>query len=158
MNIVKAEAFSNNMGCALDTFRFADPMHTLDLNPGEANRLAWTVECVVRGSIQVSDLLKRRRPVPRPSRGARIAPVVRFNNEASDRSTLIDFVGEDRPGLLYNLASVLNSAECDIELVMIDTEAHKAIDVFYVTHAGEKLYGGLQERLEAELVRAAEES
>jgi [protein-PII] uridylyltransferase len=156
MNIVKAEAFSNNMGCALDSFRFADPMHTLDLNPGESNRLAWTVECVVRGSIQVADLLKRRRPAPRPSRGARIAPMVRFNNEASDRSTLIDFAGEDRPGLLYNLASALNAADCNIDLVMIDTEAHKAMDVFYVTHAGQKLDEALQDRLEAELIRAAE--
>ncbi|HSU33083.1 MAG TPA: nucleotidyltransferase domain-containing protein [Bryobacteraceae bacterium] len=157
MNIVKAEAFSNNWGCALDSFRFADPMHTLDLNPGESNRLAWTVECVVRGSIEVADLLKRRRPAPRPSRGARIAPMVRFNNEASDRSTLIDFAGEDRPGLLYNLASALNTAECNIDLVMIDTEAHKAMDVFYVTHAGQKLDEALQDRLETELIRVAEE-
>ncbi len=157
MNIVKAEAFSNNGGRALDTFRFADPMHTLSLNPDEANRLAWTVECVVRGSIDVSDLLKRRRALPRPSRGARIAPVVRFNNDASDTATLIDFSGEDRPGLLHQLASTLSKARCNINLVMIDTEAHKAVDVFYVTSDGHKLNETAQVRLEAELIQAAEE-
>ena len=156
MNIVKAEAFSNDKGWALDTFRFADPMRTLNLNPGEANRLAWTVECVVRGSIDVGDLLKRRRAVPRPSRGARIAPVVRFNNEASDTATLIDFSGEDRPGLLYRLASTFSIAGCNIDLVMIDTEAHKAVDVFYVTSGSRKLNETEQKGLEAALIQAAE--
>ena len=157
MNIVKAEAFSNEGGWALDSFRFADPMHTLSLNPGEVNRLAWTVECVVRGSIEVGDLLKRRRAVPRPSHGARIAPVVRFNNEASDTATLIDFSGEDRPGLLYQLASTLSTAGCNIDLVMINTEAHKAIDVFYVTAGNHKLDKATQGHLEAALIKAAEE-
>lgn len=157
MNIVKAEAFSNEGGWALDTFRFADPMHTLSLNPGEVNRLAWTVECVVRGSIEVADLLKRRRAVPRPSRGARVAPMVRFNNEASDTATLIDFSGEDRPGLLYQLASTLSRSGCNIDLVMIDTEAHRAVDVFYVTSNGRKLGEAAQARLEAELIQAVEE-
>lgn len=157
MNILKAEAFSNTGHCALDTFRFADPMRTLDLNPSERNRLIWTVECVVRGSIDVADLLKRRRAAPRPSRGARIAPVVRFNNEASDTATLIDFSGEDRPGLLYQLASTLSAASCNIDLVMIDTEAHKAIDVFYVTSGDRKLDETVQHRLASELIRAVSE-
>jgi [protein-PII] uridylyltransferase len=81
---------------------------------------------------------------------------VRFNNEASDTATLIDFVGQDRPGLLYDLASAISGAGCNIELVMIDTEAHKAMDVFYVTRNGSKLSGAWQQRLEKELVRAAE--
>ncbi|MBV9264649.1 MAG: HD domain-containing protein [Acidobacteriaceae bacterium] len=154
MNIVKAEAFSNASGYIVDVIRFADPMRTLELNPGEVDRLQWTLQCVVRGSIEVFDLLKRRRPVRIVSTGARIAPRVRFNNEASDHSTLIDFVGEDRPGLLYDLASVLKAHGCDIEVVLIDTEAHKAIDVFYVTCSGEKLTERVQDELGRELVKA----
>jgi [protein-PII] uridylyltransferase len=87
---------------------------------------------------------------------AQIAPQVRFNNAASDTATLVDFVGEDRPGLLYDLASVFAGAECNIEIVLIDTEAHKAIDVFYVTHQGEKLKEAMQQQLQASLLRAAE--
>jgi [protein-PII] uridylyltransferase len=81
--------------------------------------------------------------------------MVRFNNEASDVSTLIDFTGEDRPGLLHDLASALAGAACNIEVVMIDTEAHKAIDVFYVTCQGRKLDDAEQQRLQTELMRAA---
>ena len=34
MDIVKAEAFANESGTVIDTFAFADPMRTLELNPG----------------------------------------------------------------------------------------------------------------------------
>ncbi|MBV9405559.1 MAG: hypothetical protein JO211_09470, partial [Acidobacteriaceae bacterium] len=158
MNIVKAEAASNASGSAVDLIRFADPMRTLELNPGEVSRLQWTVECVVKGSVEVTDLLKRRRRVPRPNVDARIAPAVRFNNEASDSSTLIDFVGEDRPGLLYDLTSAISGCACNIEIVLIDTEAHKALDVFYVTRNGAKLNETTQHRLQTELLRVAVEA
>ena len=42
MNILRAEAFSNRRGLVLDTFRFADPNRTLDLNPSEIDRLRLT--------------------------------------------------------------------------------------------------------------------
>lgn len=155
MSIVKAEAASNAAGCAVDLFRFSDPMRTLELNPSESNRLQWTVECVVNESMSVEDLLKRRRATPRPSRAARIMPSVRFINEASDAATLIDFTGEDRPGLLYGLASAISAAGCNIELVMIDTEAHKASDVFYITRDGKKLDEATQQELRSELIRVA---
>jgi [protein-PII] uridylyltransferase len=155
MNIVKAEAFSNAAGNAVDVIRFSDPMRTLELNPGETDRLQWTIECVVRGSIEVRDLLKRRRPMRPVSSGAKISPRVRFNNEASDGSTLMDFVGEDRPGLLYDLASVLSGHGCDIEVVMIDTEGHKALDVFYMTHDGGKLSETIQDELKSEILKVA---
>ncbi len=155
MNIVKAEAAANAEGCILDLIRFTDPLRTLELNPSEVNRLQWTIECVVRRSIAVSDLLKRRRRIPRPSGDSTIVPAVRFNDEASDVATLVDFVGEDRPGLLYDLASAISARGCNIEVVMIDTEAHKAIDVFYLTRHGAKLNAATQEQLRSDLTRAA---
>ncbi len=148
MNIVKAEAATNAAGTAVDQFRFSDPLRTLELNPGEVDQLRWTIERVIQNVLPVKDLLKRRRPLPRPSRGSRIVPSVRFNQDASDSATLIDFVGEDRPGLLYELTSAMAEAGCNIEVVMIDTEAHKAIDVFYVTKAGDKLSEAEQESLQ----------
>jgi [protein-PII] uridylyltransferase len=155
MNIVKAEASSNAAGCVLDLIRFTDPLRTLELNPTEMDRLKRTVERVVQGHVDVTDLLKRRRAAPRPTRAGKVSPVLRFDNEASERSTLIDFVGEDRPGLLYDLASVLNRARCNIEVLMIDTQAHKAIDVFYVTRDGGKLDRSTEDGLRDELMRAA---
>lgn len=155
MNIVKAEAASNAAGHVLDQFRFTDPMRTLELNPGEMSRLESTVAGVLRHAVEVSDLLKRRR-APRVRTETTVTPFVRFNKDASDVATLVDFVGHDRPGLLYDLASVISGAGCNIELVMINTEAHKAIDVFYVTRNGRKLTAAVQQRLEKDLLAAAD--
>jgi [protein-PII] uridylyltransferase len=155
MNILKAEASSNSSGCILDLIRFDDPMRNLELNPGEANRLERTVEAVLRDSLSVADLIKQRRCAPRPSSGSKIMPCVRFSNDASDDCTLIDFTGEDRPGLLYDMASAISAARCNIELVLVDTEAHKALDVFYVTKDGGKLDEASSRSLLEELKRVA---
>ena len=139
MNILKAEAFSNRRGLVLDTFTFADPLRTLDLNPSELDRLRATTERVIAGKTDVKELLRSRPKPTLPSRKARIPAAVSFNSEASRTATLIEIVAEDRPGLLYDLASAISSHGANIEVVLIDTQAHKAIDVFYVTSDGGKL-------------------
>lgn len=154
MNIVEAEAYGNASRVALDIVRFSDPLGTLELNPGEKERLEWTIGCVVKGAIDVRDLLKRRRPLKNPAAGTRLHPVVSFNNEASESSTLLEFIGEDRPGLLYDLSSQIAEASCDIELVLADTEGRKAVDVFYITKDKNKLESVVQERLEIALAAA----
>ena len=139
MNILRAEAFSNRRGQVLDTFVFADPTRTLELNPSEVDRLRTTAERVILGKLEVHELL-RNRPKPKlPSRKVRVPATIRFDDEASATATLIQIIAEDRPGLLYDLASAISSSGGNIEVVLIDTQAHRAIDVFYVTVNGRKL-------------------
>jgi [protein-PII] uridylyltransferase len=153
LNILKAEAFSNASGMVVDTFTFADPHRTLDLNPPEVDRLRGVVRKVVEGK-QDADKLLKGRPKPFLSSRVKIRPRVSFKDDASDGATLIEIVSEDRPGLLYDLANAISLAGCNIEVVMIDTEAHKALDVFYVTHQGHKLADELQSELKSELLAA----
>jgi len=155
MNILRGEAFPGDSGWVFDIIRFADPLRTLELNPVEIDRLRSTMKAAVQGSIPVRPLLARRpRPHP-PSPKARIEPWVQFDNEATPGATLIDFVGFDYPGLLFELASVLTVAGCNIDVVLIDTQGHKARDVFYVTRKGEQVDEALQQQLQAELLRTA---
>jgi len=118
------------------------------------DRLRGVVRRVVEGK-QDADKLLRGRPKPMlPSRKAQLKPRVSFKNDASEAATLVEIVAEDRPGLLYDLAHAISVAGCNIEVVMIDTEAHKALDVFYVTSNGGKLDEQLQSKLKEELLAA----
>jgi [protein-PII] uridylyltransferase len=105
------------------------------------------VERVVLGRADVRELLRNRPKVSPPSRNSQVQPTVSFNPEASDSATLIEIVAQDRPGLLYDLTSAISAEGCNIEVVLIDTEAHKAIDVFYVTAGGRKVQGEQLEQL-----------
>jgi [protein-PII] uridylyltransferase len=156
LNILRAEAVANRRGMILDTFVFADPLRNLDLNPSEAERLRSTVERVLTGKADVKTLLRNRPRPPLPSRGARVAASVSFNSDASQAATLVEITARDRPGLLYDLASAISTHGANIEVVLIDTEAHKAVDVFYVTAGGKKLTAEKQAEL-AESLRAAVE-
>jgi [protein-PII] uridylyltransferase len=153
LNILKAEAFSNREGRILDTFCFSDPGRTLELNPSEVDRFRVTVERVVLGRIDVKQLLQNR-PRPQLSRGAQVRPSVTFDSEASESATLIEITAEDRPGLLYDLASTISMSGCNIEVVLIDTEAHRALDVFYITRSGSKLTADQQDALRMTLLAA----
>ncbi len=151
LDILKAEAFSNSKGIILDTFVFCDPKRNLDLNPTEADRLKELIRKVAQGKTDVQRLLRNR---PQEHKRRTAAPMVSFDSGACESSTLIEITAEDRPGLLYSLAAVLSSASCNIEVVLIDTQGRKAIDVFYVTQGGEKLAPDIQESLRARLLEA----
>ncbi len=151
MNILRAEAFSNRRGMVLDTFTFEDPHRTLDLNPPEVDRLRATVERAITGKLDVRALLRNRPRPTLPSRKARVPARIAFDGTASQSATLIEIVAEDRPGLLYDLASAISVCGANIEVVLIDTQAHKAIDVFYVTSAGGKLSEAQQATMEEAL-------
>jgi [protein-PII] uridylyltransferase len=154
MSIVKAEAFSNARGVIVDTFTFADPHRTLELNPSEIDRVRGIIRRVVEGKQDAAQLLRARPKPPAGSRGAQLKPRVRLTDDASESSTLVEIVAQDRPGLLYSLAHAISEAGCNIEVVLIDTEAHKALDVFYVTSNGRKLTPELARRLEKDLLAA----
>lgn len=154
MNILKAEAFANRQGMILDSFVFEDPNRTLDLNPPEIDRLRLTLERVVQGKMDVKRLLQNRPKPSAPTRKSAVKPAVTFNSEASPTATLVEVVAQDRPGLLYDLTSAISTAGGNIEVVLIDTEAHRALDVFYVTAGGKKLTAEQQAALREGLLQA----
>ena len=74
-----------------------------------------------------------------------ISTRVRFDNRSSSHSTLLELIAQDRPGLLFDVSSILADHECNIEIALIDTEGQRAIDVFYLTCRGAKLDLATQE-------------
>ena len=152
LNIVKAEAFSNSEGVILDTFVVTDPKRALELNPTEAERLRDLIARIGQGKTEARRLF--RGGLQTPAEAPAIAPRIHFDSDASDSATVVEIIAEDRPGLLYALATVFSSNACNIDTVLIDTKGRRAIDVFYVARAGAKLAPEFQEELKNKLVAA----
>jgi len=99
MNIVAAEAFANKAGTILDTFRFVDLFHTLDLNPAEQDRLRQTITDVLTGRKSLEELMRGRiRRENRAQAGGKIATRIRFDDTSSTHSTILELSTQDHPG------------------------------------------------------------
>ncbi len=151
MNIVKANAFSNAAGVVVDSFYFKDHFRTLDLNPGERDRFRRSVADVVRGKTDLDQMLQRR--AAEPEKTTKVTPKITMDNDSSSHSTLMEVVAQDRPGLLYLIASDISEHACNIELALIDTEGQTAIDVFYVTRNGKKLTSSMAKGLQKSVLK-----
>lgn len=152
MNILKVEAFSNRAGVVFDTLRFQDLHRTLVLNPAERGRLLESVQAVLRGDESAESLLAGRLRSPAAGRAkVRIPTQVRFEapreSSPARRSTLLELITRDRPGLLYQVSSALAGLGINIEVALVDTEGQKVIDVFYLTFQGAPLDAALEERV-----------
>ena len=81
----------------------------------------------------------------------RVDPIVHFDNQHSHRYTVVEIVAENAWGLLYRISHVISQHGCNIDLVLISPEGHKAIDVFHITQGRAKLTDAAQLALEADL-------
>jgi [protein-PII] uridylyltransferase len=152
MSIVKADAFANAGGMILDTFTFVDLHRTLELNPSERDRLKENLIDVLTGKLELRGLLSGRTQAEAASQPkVEVTTRVRFDNQSSSHSTLLELVAQDRPGLLFDVSSVLADQGCNIEVALIDTEGQRAIDVFYLTCHGAKLDPATQEAVASAL-------
>ncbi|MGY3134139.1 UTP:GlnB (protein PII) uridylyltransferase [Bradyrhizobium sp. USDA 4501] len=62
-----------------------------------------------------------------------VEPEVTINNQWSDRYTVIEVSGLDRPGLLYQLTTAISKLNLNIASAHVATLGDRASDVFYVT-------------------------
>lgn len=148
MDITKASAFANASGVIVDSFYFKDRFRTLELNPSERDRFKTSMVQVVAGEISLDKLLNSRLKADQKPAKLKIETHLRFDDESSPSSTLLEVTTQDRPGLLHTISGVLAAEECSIEVALVDTEGAAAHDVFYLSSAGAKLKPDHQRRIE----------
>lgn len=153
MNIVRAQAFSNRHGTIFDLISFEDPDRYFEKNPSEVDHFAKLLNEVVGDAVQLPTLLERKfkSVVFKQKKGLTVPMTIHFDNDFSKRCTIMEISTQDAFGLLYRVASVLASHGCNIEVALITTEGHRALDVFYITQQGGKLPADLEGRLESDI-------
>ena len=87
---------------------------------------------------------------------SRAAPVIYFDSDSSNRYTVLEVVTDDAPGLLHRVSQVISRHGCAVDLVLISTEGHKAVDVFHMRKGTSKLTDSDQLALTEDLERMLE--
>tara|TARA_R110002049_G_scaffold44333_3_gene129908 strand:+ start:155313 stop:158132 length:2820 start_codon:yes stop_codon:yes gene_type:complete len=154
-NVVDARSYTTKDGIVTDAFWIQDA----DGNAFETDRLPrlrQMIEKTLRGEIVARDALKSRDKVKKREKAFRVPTHITFDNEGSEIYTIIEVDTRDRPGLLYDLARTLASANVYIANAVIATYGEQVVDTFYVKDMfGLKYYSEAKQRsLESRLREA----
>ena len=105
-----------------------------------ATRVGRLIEDVLSGKSWLPEMIEKR---TKPKRGAkvfRIAPRAEIRNSLSNRFSVVEIEGLDRPGLLSEVTGALSDLSLDIVSAHITTFGEKVIDTFYVADlTGQKI-------------------
>jgi [protein-PII] uridylyltransferase len=131
-NIVDAQIYTTTDGLALDTVAISREYDRDEDEARRAARIADTIAQVLDGKLKLPDVVARRAPRGK-ARPFVVTPEVAINNNWSDRHTVIEVSGLDRPGLLYDLTTAISKLNLNIASAHVSTFGERARDVFYVT-------------------------
>jgi [protein-PII] uridylyltransferase len=131
-NIVDAQIYTTTDGLALDTVAISREYDRDEDEARRAARIDDTIAQVLDGKLKLPDVVARRAPRGK-ARPFVVTPEVAINNNWSDRHTVIEVSGLDRPGLLYDLTTAISKLNLNIASAHVSTFGERARDVFYVT-------------------------
>jgi [protein-PII] uridylyltransferase len=131
-NIVDAQIYTTTDGRALDTISISREYDRDEDEGRRATRIGDMIENVLEGKLRLPEAVAKR-TVRGKARPFVVEPEVTINNQWSDRYTVIEVSGLDRPGLLYQLTTAISKLNLNIASAHVATFGERARDVFYVT-------------------------
>ncbi|HEY4919560.1 MAG TPA: [protein-PII] uridylyltransferase [Xanthobacteraceae bacterium] len=132
-NIVDAQIFTTTDGLALDTISVSREFELDDDEGRRAIRIADSIERALHGDIKLPEVVAKRSAPKGRIKAFAVEPEVNVNNAWSNRYTVVEVSGLDRPGLLYELTTALSKLNLNIASAHVATFGERAVDVFYVT-------------------------
>jgi [protein-PII] uridylyltransferase len=132
-NIVDAQIFTTTDGLALDTIAVSREFERDEDEGRRAIRIADAIERALRGDLKLPDVVAKRAAPKGRIRAFAVEPEVNINNAWSNRYTVVEVSGLDRPGLLYELTTALSKLNLNIASAHVATFGERVVDVFYVT-------------------------
>ncbi|HEY8031539.1 MAG TPA: [protein-PII] uridylyltransferase [Methylocella sp.] len=140
-NIVDAQVFTTADGMALDTIYVSRAFKYDEDESRRAGNIVLAIERALSGQVKLRDMVAAKTRAAGERRNVfRIPPEVSIDNSLSNRFTVLEVTGLDRPGLLYELTAIMSWLNLNIASAHIATFGEKAADVFYVTDLmGEKI-------------------
>jgi [protein-PII] uridylyltransferase len=132
-NIVDAQIYTTTDGLALDTIAVTREFEQDEDESRRATRVAETLEKALRGEIRLPEVIAHKGTGRSRLRAFALEPEVHINNDWSNRYTVVQVSGLDRPGLLYELTATLSKLNLNIASAHVATFGERAVDVFYVT-------------------------
>ncbi len=160
-NIVDAQIFTTTDGRALDTILISREFDRDEDERRRAERVGKLIEDALLGKSWLSDIIEKRTKPRRGSKAFHIEPRAEVRNALSNRFSVIEVIGLDRPGLLSEITGAISDLSLDIASAHITTFGEKVIDTFYVTDlTGQKIanptrQAAIRERLIATLENGA---
>jgi [protein-PII] uridylyltransferase len=132
-NIVDAQIFTTTDGMALDTIAVSREFEHNEDEARRALRIADSIERALRGELRLPEMMAKRSARKARLKAFAIEPEVMLNNQWSNRYTVIEVTGLDRPGLLYELTATISKLNLNIASAHVATFGERVVDVFYVT-------------------------
>ncbi|MGO8987432.1 MAG: [protein-PII] uridylyltransferase [bacterium] len=139
LNILEAQIHTWGNGIVLDTFWVVDATRNMDRRLQQFKK---DLEEILGEKASLRDLLSKRKEVNGIKQKVipRVPQEVKVNNQDSDFYTIVEVMGEDRLGILYEITQALTDHGCDIHFARISTLGNRIVDVFYVQDEwGEKI-------------------
>jgi [protein-PII] uridylyltransferase len=134
INILGAQIHTRKDGSVLDILQVNSPVGGIVDRSQKWEKVELDLRAVIEGRVFVDALMDKCREPDylTTKKQAKRANKIEFDNEVSDKYTVIDVFAHDKVGLLYEITDTLNELGLYIAVSKISTKVDQAADVFYV--------------------------